>query len=321
VTFPRVRWIGSSLLLLQCLACSRDEAELAKIFEARSPRPVGSDTALRQRQRRTPGENPFALPSRPLGAALGDFVLAPSPATLEQAFEHGPEEQTFVYFGAVIEELGPLETRVRFLTHERRTLPNALIVPIRRGALASAGDVLLTSRATGSGLARAIAVGGDPASPRVKYLDPALRAELLPTTELAPSTAALDDTLPRDTFHVVREPGEPGSTLACSTEASVEPAIALKRIDERWLVLGFAGRLRAVAASACRPLPITLPVQVGQKLWFPLLAGFAQGSVQRVDAQGGRVWLKFELAGEAREIGVGVTNLASDLGAPAGGVR
>jgi hypothetical protein len=290
-------------LLATATGCTRDDAELSQIFDSRSPRPVTSETALRQRARRPAGENPFGLPSRPLAAGLGDFVLAPSPATLEQAFEQGVEEQTFAYYGAVIDELGPLETRVRFLTHERRTLPNALLVPIRRGALASPGDVVLTSRASGSGLSRAIVVAGKPEAPRVRYLDPALRADT--------PALQLEDTLPRDTFHVVREPGEPGSSLACTSEAETQPVILLKRIDERLLVLGFAGRLRVFSESSCKRLPIAIELQVGQKVRFPLLSGFAQGSVQRLDAANGRVWVRFVRAGEPRELGVGIGNLES----------
>jgi hypothetical protein len=307
-------------LALSGTGCTRDEAELAQIFDSRSPRPAGSETALQRRVRRPAGENPFGLPSRPLSAALGDFVLAPSFATLEQAFDQGADGQTFVYYGATIQELGPLETSVRFLTHEKRTLPNALIVPIRRGALASPGDVLLTSRASGAGLVRAIAVGGDPAAPRVRYLDPPVRSELDAPLRAELLPGALEDTLQRNRFHVVREAGEPGSTVACTGESETEPAILLKQIDDRRLVLGFAGRLRVFPAASCRPLPVALSLTAGQRVRFPLLDGFSEGTVQRVDATNGRVSVQFQRAGEAREMSVGVGNLEL-VPAPAAGVR
>lgn len=301
--------VGYGALLLLGAACTRDEAELSQIFDARTPRPAGSETALRQRVRRPAGENPFNLPSRPLGALVGDFVLAPSAATLEQAFEQGAEEQTFVYYGAVVDTPGPLETAVRFLTHERRTLPNALLVPIRRGALASPGEVVLTSRASSAGLARAIALGGEAAAPRVKYLDPPLRPGLESPLGAEVLPVAAEDTLRRNSFHVLREPGEPGTTLACRSEGEAEPVILLKVIDEQRLVLGFAGRLRVFPATACRALPIAFVPSLGQAVRFPLLAGFAEGRVQRVDVPDGRVWVRFERAGEAREIGVGFGNI------------
>lgn len=307
-------------LALSGAGCTRDEAELAQIFDARSPRPAGSETALQKRVRRPAGENPFGLPSRPLSAALGDFVLAPSFATLEQAFDQGADAQTFVYYGAIIQELGPLETSVRFLTHEKRTLPNALIVPIRRGALASPGDVLLTSRASGAGMVRAIAIGGEPATPRVKYLDPPVRSDLDAPLRAELLPGALEDTLPRNQFHVVREPGEPGSTVACTGEAGTEPAILLKQIDDRRLVLGFAGRLRVFPAASCRPLPVALSLSAGQKVRFPLLDGFSEGTVQRVDTANGRVSVQLQRAGETREMSVGVGNLEL-VAAPARGVR
>lgn len=291
-------------LLFVCVACSRDEAELSQIFDSRSPRPLSSETRLRQRQRRPPGENPFGLASAPLRAQIGDFVLAPSPATLEQAFEQGPEQQTFAYHGAWIDELGPLETRVRFLTHERRTLPNALLVPIRRGGLASPGDTVLTARATGAGLVRALVVGGEPSTPQVTYLDPIERVAQTPER----AAAEQPDTLSRDTFHALREPGEPGTSVACRGEVDDEPGIALRRGDGRWLVLGFAGRLRTYPDAACRGLPLRAAVEPGAGVRFPLLAGFGRGQVERVDAGRGRVWVEFRFAGERRFAGVGFGN-------------
>jgi hypothetical protein len=290
-------------VLLAGAGCSRNEAELDRIFEARTPRPVGSDTAPQRRQRHPPGENPFGLPSGPLNAAVGDCGLVPSRAAIEQAFEQGTEEQTFVYYGATVVETGPLESRMRYLTHEQRTIPNALVVPIRRGALASRGDVVLTSRAHGSGLVRALVIGGEPISPRVTYLDPATPVEALA------EPAALESALPRDSFHVVREPGEPGSTVACGEGADREALIVLKVFDERRLGIGFAGRMRVVRAESCRLLPIQSTPTPGQTAWFPLFSRFSSGRVDRFDQGLGRALISYEFAGEARKLAVGTSNL------------
>jgi len=279
-------------------ACRRSDAELERIFEARTPT-ASASTSVRRRSPHPPGENPFGLASRPLGVAVGDVVLSPSHAALEQAFELGPDSQTFVYYAAVVEGTGPLETRLRYPTHERRSIPNAVIVPLRRGATANPGDVVLTTRSTGSGLVRAMAVGGEPASPSVRYLDPPYEKEKLPRADSVPQV------LPRDTFHVLAEPGEPGTTLACSDGRAESAVIALTKDGERRLVLGFAGRLRVVNAADCTALPITPPVRAGQTVRFPLLLKLGQGQVQSVDSASGRVWIRADFAGETREVGVG----------------
>lgn len=301
---PRLR-PGLCLVLAACagVACSRNEAELDRIFEARTPRPVGSDAPTPRRQRHPPGENPFGLASAPLQVGVGDFVLVPSRAAIEQAFEQGTEEQTFVYYAATVVETGALETRVRYLTHEQRTLPNALVVPIRRGALAKRGEVVLTSRARGTGLSRALVLGGDPSAPRVSFLDP-----VVPASALA-EPAALESVLPRDGFHVVREPGEPGSTLACGEGSEREALIVLKVFDERRLAIGFAGRLRVVPANACETLPIGLAPAPGQTVWFPLFSRFHSGRVERFDDATGRALVSYDFAGESRKLAVGLSNL------------
>ena len=282
--------------------CTRSEKELEQIFESRNPSPSASVSA-RRRSSHAPGENPFGFPSRPLGVSAGDVVLAPSHAALEQAFELGPDSQTFVYYAAVVEEPGPLETRLRYPTHERRTLPNAVIVPLGRGALARPGDVLLTTQNVGSGLVRAIAVGGEPGAPSVRYLEPSFQKEQLAGRDAAPAA------LPRDTFRVLREPGEAGTTLACSDGSNQSAVIALKLADERRLVLGFGGRLSVVPASACVPLPLVPAVESGQTVRFPLLLQLGQGQVQSVDTASGRVWIRSEFAGEVRDVAVGFGNV------------
>lgn len=301
---PSLRFIPVLVLLLAVPgACQRDRAELDRIFEARTPRPVGSDAPAQRRKRHPPGENPFHLPSQPLSAKVGDFVLVPSRAAIEQAFEQGVEEQTFVFYGATVVESFPLETRVRYLTHEQRTLPNALVVPIRRGALATRGDVVLTSRPGGSGLVRALVAGGEPAAPRVSYLDPVVPVDALD------ERSAFEGVLARDTFQVVRQPGEPGSSLACGDPEKSEPVIVLKLVGERRLALGFGGRLRVVSSNTCRALPISTTPEVGQTVWFPLFSGFASGKVEGFDPVLGRATVSHDFAGEPRKVGVGLTSL------------
>jgi len=249
---------------------------------------------------------PFDFASAPLHASVSDFVLVPSKSAVDLAQEAGAEQGTFVYLGAHLEQLGERESEVRWLTQERAMVPNALIVPIRRGERASPGEIVLTSWASGSGLQRAIVVaGGTAESPKVRYLDlsldnPAARADT-------------DDLLPANTFHVIRQPGEAGSTLACRTAERVERVIVLKLSGSKLLGLGFAGRLASFEEKACLPLPLVPPVGVGDTVYVAALGGFFSAKVASVDSAFGRVSVRQRFAGAERTVAVGFTNVALSI--------
>ncbi|HMJ11936.1 MAG TPA: hypothetical protein VK524_11010, partial [Polyangiaceae bacterium] len=117
------------------------------------------------------GELPFEYPRARTSARSGEYVLAPSSSWIAQAFEKGGDKQTFIYYGGWLRRAGERASEVETLTRQRALIPNAFIIPIRSGERAEVGDVLLTSWASGSGMQRALAVGGDPKAPRVRYLD------------------------------------------------------------------------------------------------------------------------------------------------------
>jgi len=253
------------------------------------------------RKDRPPGDNPFGLPPVPLSASVGAYVLAPSRASLEEAFERGAERQSFAYSGAVLEELGERESRVRSLTRQRARIPNVLIVPIRRDERAEPGQIVLTSRASGSGLVRAIAVGGDPATPRVRYLDGEADG------------AKGEGVLSSGTFHVLGDAPEPGRSLACRVDGNVEHLVWLSSASELRVGLGFAGRIRVAPERSCRVLPLEPRVRPGDRVHVPLLDGFVRATVVRVEPQAGRVVVTYELAGTVVERAVGFTNVALEL--------
>jgi len=291
------------VLAVGAVACGRGPSDADRAFE----RPLGAvasaDSSARRaaRNERPPGENPFGLPPVTLSATVGAYVLAPSRASLEEAFERGPERQSIAYSGAVLEELGAVESRVRSLTRQRARIPNVLIVPIRPGARAEPGRIVLTSRASGSGLVRAIAVGGDPATPRVRYLDGDGGGE------------NAEEVLSADSFHVLGEAPEPGRSLACRVDGTVEHLIWLSSAGELRVGLGFAGRIRVAPAGSCRVLPLEPRVRPGDRVYVPLLDGFVPASVVAVDDRVGRVLVDYELAGKRVQRSVGFTNVALEL--------
>jgi len=249
----------------------------------------------------------FSFPSTPLAAEKGQFALVPFRSAIDLALGSGTQAASFVYAGAYLVRAGDRTSEVRWLTEQRGAVPNAFIVPIRRGERARRGDVVLTNFASGSGLQRAIVVSeGETASPRVRYLDLALENPTGWGTE--------EDTLPPDTFHVLRTPGEVGSTLACREGSRVERVIVTASAGERRLGLGFAGALRDFDVGTCRTLPLVPAVRPGDSVHVPWINGFVAGAkVMRVDAAAGRVAVRFDFAGEEREIQVGFANVAVQL--------
>lgn len=282
------------------IACEREPADDAVATTASAP----SASDLRQSRRRS-GDNPFGFEAPPLDAQAGDYALVPSRSGIDRAFERGIDAQTFVYLGATVERVGESASLIRWQTEQRGLVSNALVIPIRRGQRANVGDVVLTSWASGSGLERAIVVGGSPESPRVRYLDLALDNPAARANE--------DDTLPSGTFGVLTRPGAEGTTVACALPDGAQALIVVKRAAERLLGLGFAGRMRVVDAERCAPIPLDPSLRPGERVFVPRLGGFVPAEVESVDARVGRVFVRYSLAGETRRSAVGFINVARAL--------
>lgn len=273
-------------------------AAAASVEPSRAPRAV------------KPGQIPFEYPIVGTTGKAGDYVLAPSRTWIDDAFEHGGDKQTFIYYGGYLREPGAVESTVESLTKKTATIPNSLVIPIRRGEKAKPGDVLLTSWASGTGMQRAIVVsGGTAGSPKVRYLDMDL--------ENPSSFGQKEEALPPDTFVRLTKPGQIGTTLACP-EGSRKLRVIVTHATgdgaaDPLLVLGYGGRIRVVKRGECKALPIVPSLKVGDKAFVPMLGEFIEGKVTKVDPPIGRVTVKYQFGGQSREDGVGYTNVAGEI--------
>ena len=166
----------------------------------------------------------------------------------------GADKQTFIYYGGWMRSPGPKESLIETLTRQKTKIMNALIIPIRPGEKVKPGDIVLTTWASGTGMQRAIVVsGGTPEAPKVRYLDMDF--------DSPSGWGKKEDLLKPDTFHRLTKPGEVGTTLACAEGGRHARYILTHEHQDQMLVIGFAGRMKAVAKSECKPLPIAPEAQ------------------------------------------------------------
>ena len=270
--------------------------------EALSANPAGSA----QRPAAPPGEVPFDYPVVETSAKTGDYVLAPSRSWVDEAFQRGADKQTFIYYGGWMRAPGPKESLIETLTRQKNKIMNALIIPIRPGEKVKPGDVLLTTWASGTGMQRAIVVpGGTPEAPKVRYLDMDF--------DSPSGWGKKEDTLAPNTFHRLTKPGEVGTTLACSESGRHARYVLTHAAGGKMLVIGFAGRMKSVAASECKPLPIDPKLRSGDRAMVALVGSFVEGKVRKVDTEAGRVFVEYEFGSQKKQEAVGYTNVAPSL--------
>jgi hypothetical protein len=304
----RVGFAGSFVLVAALLAasCAKKEGPGRDRRGDRRPAASASGADASSAPRRPPGDLPFAFPKVGPAGKKGDFVLAPSRNWIDEAFTQGGDNQTFIYYGGWLTEAGAESSVVKSLSGETARLPNAMILRVGQGETAQPGDVVLTAWASGSGLQRAIVVeGGTPAQPRVRYLDIDFDNPL--------GWAEKDDDLPANTFHVLKQPGELGTTFACKDGARHARFIAVAEAENKLLGLGFAGKIRVLERSACTPLPIVPKVKAADKLFVPVLGSFAEAKVTKVEPKIGRVWAKHEFGGAPKENAFSFSNVTTVL--------
>ena len=290
------------------LACDRDDerAEPSAPEPAKTSAQPESPTARPDPGARPAGAVPFDFPAVSTRSKAGDFVLAPSKGWIEEAFERGADKQPFIFYGAWMQEPGDKESKLKTLPGQPVTIPNALIIPVGGGETAKVGDVVLTAWASGSGMQRAIVVaGGSPTAPNVRYLDLDL--------ESPSGWGKKEDTLKENTFHVLKKPGEPGTTVACKEGAKTTRWVVVNETDAKLLGVGFAGKVKVHSKKACKPLPIAPKVAAGDGVWVPVIGVYTEAKVTKVDPTIGRVWAKHGFGGKDTDEAFAFTNVAPEL--------
>lgn len=253
-----------------------------------------------------PGEIPLPYPVVKTTAQPGDFVIAPAREFFDRAVADGLDKTGMIYYGAYMDKPGPAESQLKTLTGRVVTLPNALIVPIRRGEQAAVGDIVLGTWQSGSGLQRAIVVaGGTPAAPKVRYLD-------LDYDNPA-GVGKKDDTLKADCFHKQRDGLIVGNVVAVKAPGGYKRLLVVGVGGEKVLGIGFAGRLAVAAKADCTPLPIKPAVKAGDKVMIPSMGSFRPAVVDRVDAAIGRVFATYNFGGKPKTEAVAFGDVAVGL--------
>ncbi|MHA1381262.1 MAG: hypothetical protein ACTSRG_23085 [Candidatus Helarchaeota archaeon] len=234
---------------------------------------------------RKKGEIPFDYPIVSTTAKKGDYVIASSRKWIDDAFEKGGENVTFIYYGAWMVDPGQEESKIKTLPGSEVIIPNSMMIPIRSGETAKIGDILLTTWQSGSGMERVIVVsGGTDLEPKVLYLDM--------DYDNPAGIAQKVDTLQPNTFHkLYGNKLEVGGVVAVKTSGNEYlRVIATNIAEDKVLTIGFAGKMAVYNKKDCYILPIKPEIKKGDKVYIPFVGKFQEAIVDKVDPKIGRVF-------------------------------
>lgn len=272
----------------------------------RRAKPAPEEKAGAPAREHAPGAVPFDYPAVSTTAKKGDYVLAPPAKWIAKAFKTGGGKQSFIYYGGWMLEPGEKTSRIKTLDGVTSMIPNSLIIPIPAGGSAKPGDIVLTTWQSGSGLQRAIVVdGGKPDQPKVRYLDLGL--------DNPSGWGKHVDTLKKNTFAKLEHSGQVGATAACTAGTARTRWIITNVAGDKLLAIGFAGKMHVFKRSDCKDLPIKPKLRAGDKVMVPLVDGYVEGHVEKIDAAIGRVWARYAFAGKDEERAFSFTNVAAKL--------
>jgi len=238
----------------------------------------------------TPGQIPYDYPVvKDLDAKDGQFVLSPPG---DWAMEEG---KTWIYYGATVVESGENESVLKRLSGSEMTVPNAAIIPIKSGEKAKTGDILLARWTKGSGMQRALVVGGTESEPEVRYLDIDL--------DNPSGWGEKTDILKPNQFQKLVD-GAVGVSAACLKDGAHHHINVTGMEGGKVLGVGFAGKVMTFEKSACTLLPVRPSVSAGDTVSVPNLGKFTEGTVKSVDSSIGRVFVEITFAGQPKELAV-----------------
>lgn len=235
----------------------------------------------------------FGMKASSGSVGVGDYVLCPSRQFYDAAVEKGVEKTTFIYYTATMVEVGDTDSTVKSLSGSTYSLPNELVIPIPKGQTAKVGDIVLTWWQSGSGMQRAIVVGGSPQQPTVRYLDIAY--------ENPSGAGKKEDTLRPDSFFVLDGSMQVGAMVVVKDGAKQRVG-RLLAIDESSVLLdGFAGKLKRYERDGAVVMPLRPQVHEGDAAEAVVFGSLRAVTVKKVDAKIGRVFATYQFGRSEKE--------------------
>lgn len=240
----------------------------------------------------------YDFPASNTIAKKGEHVLVPSYNWLVDAMQGDAEKVTMIWYAQKMEEPGEEMSMVKFMSDTKK-VPNAYIVPIPAGGTAKKGDIVLTWWQTGSGMQRAIVTDAkDPKAPTVRYLD--LKYDNpAKDSKSGKGIGQTDYEIKPDTFYPINAPMSPGTTVAIGTDMKHGQVIRVN--GDKVFVKLFAGKTGVFPRADVKGVPVKPNVKAGDKVKAPFVGTFKDATVSKVDADIGRVFVKFDTSGDKEE--------------------
>ncbi len=265
--------VGAAVFIA-CTACSK-----AKTGAPATATPPAQQAAA------APTKSAFDFPEiSSLAARPGEYVLAPSKESIAEG-----ADSVYIYYAAKLVEKGPKESKIKTLPGEEVSVPNIFIIPLGNQQTGKPGDIVLTWWQSGSGMQRAIVTGGSPNEPEVLYLD----------MDYKPDAKA--EKLQAGTFFVLPSSSTVGNVVACLDSGDRVRQQIVASAEDKFLVLGWAGKMRAVKKADCSPLPHDAGAKPGDIVQVPVFSKYQPATVTKVDAKNGRVWAKYKFGSSDEE--------------------
>lgn len=247
--------------------------------------PTASVVLAPQPQQAAPAKAAFDFPEKgDIAARPGEYVLAPSKSSVEKG-----ADSVYIYYAAKLAEKGPKESKIKTLPGEEVLIPNTFIIPMGNQQTAKAGDIVLTWWQSGSGMQRAVVTGGSPNEPEVMYLDLDYKAD------------AKAEKLEAGTFFVLPSSTTVGNIVACLESGDHKRYQVVASEGDKFLVLGWAGKMSAVNKSDCTGLPHDAGAKPGDVIQVPVFAKYQPATVTKVDPKNGRIFAKYKFGGADEE--------------------
>ena len=232
------------------------------------------------------------FPTAETTAKPGEYVLVPSYNWIKDAAEKGVESTSFIWYVQKMAAPDKANSEVQFMS-ERKRVPNAYIIAIPPKQTVKKGDVILTWWQSGSGMNRAIVVDdSDPIAPVVRYLDIAYDNPAK-SRDGTTTIGQMNEKIVPDSYVKLKE-WDPGTTVAIQDGANLKKGRIIRVAGDKILVMESIGKLKVYPKSACKPVPIVPQVKNGDRVKAPFVDTFKDATVVRIDADIGRVFVKFD---------------------------